>query len=173
MAAHAPREGDLLPVGLLLLSHLQPLFYRTGGDSTVTGNVTWLSPAAFDSGKADRRWHRDRWRSCRKAGINQELSPLASAHTGPALLTGWLPVTARYRVRRHRCRAGRAAGSCCVVRVGQVAGQHELPEAGGSMNSGCTGVPMPNVSDTNPHRLTPSVGCTWSGRTAHVVGTQR
>ena len=43
----------------------------------------------------------------------------------------------------------------------------------GSMSSCFAGVPMVSVSDTIPHRLAPNTGCTWSGRTAHVVGTHR
>jgi len=34
------------------------------------------------------------------------------------------------------------------------------PRPGGSMGSGRGGVPVPKVSDTIPHRLTPSTGCT-------------
>src|SRR5215469_4192705 len=40
------------------------LLYRRGGDSTVTGNVTWLSPAACDPGK----WAADMPQGTRRGG---------------------------------------------------------------------------------------------------------
>jgi uncharacterized protein YhfF len=34
-------------------------------------------------------------------------------------------------------------------------------------------VPLARSSDTIPHRFIPRTGCTWSGRTAHVLGAHR
>src|SRR5262252_6618315 len=56
-ARHRPR---LLPVFLFIAASIKArishrvLLYRRGGDRTVTGNVTWLSPAACDPGGSGR-----------------------------------------------------------------------------------------------------------------------
>jgi hypothetical protein len=53
-ARDAARRGPLLPPVLSFSAASSDsalpgnCFYRMGGDSTVTGNVTWLSPAACD-----------------------------------------------------------------------------------------------------------------------------